>query len=120
MTIVEFLEARLAEDELMASAAIDGAADWHVFYTYRDVKDGDGHYVVLADSRYPTVGQAAHIARHSPARVLRQCEAARAVIADFLRLDALGDLPGRSATETTLRQLAFAYSDHADFERAWV
>ena len=120
MTIVEFLEARLAEHELTANAAIDRAGDWHALYTYRDVKDGDGHYVVLADSRYPTVGQAAHIARHSPARVLRQCEAARAVIADFLRLDALGDLPGRSATETTLRQLAFAYSDHADFERAWV
>jgi Family of unknown function (DUF6221) len=120
MTLVEFLEARLAEDELTATAAIEGAADWHALYTYRDVKDGDGHYVVLVDSRYPTVAQAAHIARHIPARVLRQCAAARAVIADFLRLDALGDLPGRSATEAFLRQLAFAYSDHADFDRPWV
>lgn len=53
MTLVEFLEARLAEDELTAKAAVDGAADWHAPYTYRDVKDGEGHYVVLADSRYP-------------------------------------------------------------------
>jgi hypothetical protein len=119
MNIVEFLEARLAEDELTATAAIDGTADWHVLYTYRDVKDGEGHYVVLADSRYPTVGQAAHIGRHSPARVLRQCEAVRSVIADLLRLDALGDVPGRSATEASLRQLALAYSDHADFNQAW-
>lgn len=119
MTIVEFLEARLDEDELTAHTAIDGTADWHALYSYRDVKDGDGHYVVLADSRYPTVGQAAHIARHSPARILRQCEAARAVIAEFLRLDALGDLPGRSAREDALRQLASVHSDHADFDQAW-
>jgi hypothetical protein len=119
MTIVEFLEARLAEDELTADAAVEGDADWYVLYTYRDIRDADGQYVVLADSRFPTVGQAAHIARHSPARVLRQCEAARAIIADFLRLDALGDLPGRSATEASLRQLASAYSDHIDFDPAW-
>ena len=119
MTIVEFLEARLAEDEMTANAAIEDAADWHVLYSYRDIKDGDGHYVVLADSNYPTVGQAAHIARHDPARVLRQCEAARAVIAEFLRLDALGDLPGRSATENSLKQLASVHRDHPDFDPTW-
>lgn len=119
MTVVDFLEARLAEDELTAQAAIEGDASWHALYTYRDVKDSDGHYVVLADDRLPTMGQAAHIARHHPARVLRQCEAVRAVIADFLRLDALGDLAGRSATETSLKQLAFPYRDHPDFDPTW-
>lgn len=120
MTLVEFLEARLAEDELIANAAIDGADDWHVLYTYRDIKDGDGRYVVLADSRYPTVGQAAHIARHGPARILRQCEAARALIAELLRLEALGDLTGLGATENALKQLASVHFDHPDFDRAWV
>lgn len=119
MTIVEFLEARLAEDELTANAAIEVASDWHALYSYRDVKDGNGQYVVLADSRYPSVGQAAHIARHNPARVLRQCEAARAIIAEYLRLDALGDLAGLSAAESSLRQLASVHSDHADFEPTW-
>jgi hypothetical protein len=51
--------------------------------------------------------------------VLRQCEAVRAIIAELLRLDVLGDLPGRTATESSLRQLAFAYADHADFDQAW-
>ena len=119
MTLTEFLEARLAEDELTAQAAIDGAAEWHALYAYRDVKDGDGHYVVLADSRYPTAEQAAHIALNSPARVLRQCEAARAVIAQFLRLDALGDVAGRIATSDALRQLARVHADHPDFDSAW-
>jgi hypothetical protein len=120
MTIVEFLEARLAEDELTANAAIEGAADWHALYAYRDVKDDDGHYVVLADSRHPTVGQAAHIARHSPARILRQCEAARAVIAEFLRHDVLDDVPGRSAVEVALRHLVSVHCDHTDFDPSWV
>ena len=32
MTVVEFLEARLAEDELTANVAIDGSPEWHVLY----------------------------------------------------------------------------------------
>ena len=71
MTVVEFLEARVAEDELTAQAAVDGSPSWRVFYDYRDVKDADGHYVVQADGSYPSAEQAAHIARHDPARVLR-------------------------------------------------
>lgn len=86
MTLLEFLEARLTEDELVASAATEGTANWHVLYSYRDVKDGDGHYVVLADSRYPTTGQAAHIAWHSPALILRQCEVGRALMPSFCAL----------------------------------
>jgi hypothetical protein len=120
MTLVEFLEERLAEDELIANAAIDSAADWHVLYSYRDVRDSDGSYVILADSRYPTAGQAAHIARHSPARILRQCEGARALIAEYLRFDALDDLPGRSATENALKRLAAVHFDHPDFDQTWI
>jgi len=119
MTLVDFLDARLAEDELTANTAIEGPPDWHAIYSYRDVKDGEGHYVILADRHSPTVGQAAHIARHSPARVLRHCEAVRALMAEFLRLEALGDLPGRSATEEALKRLASVYSDHADFDQNW-
>ena len=66
MTVVEFLEARVAEDELTATAAVEGSPVWHAFYDYRDVKDGDGHYVVQADSLRPSVEQAAHIARQRP------------------------------------------------------
>lgn len=119
MTIIEFLEARISEDELAAHAAIDTIPDWLAHYDYRDVKDADGHYVVQADSRYPSTAQAAHIARHDPARVLRECDARRRIIADFLRRDALGDLLGRSAVEESLRVLAGVYSGHPDFNHAW-
>jgi hypothetical protein len=120
MTLAEFLEARLAEDELTAEAATEGADDWHVLYGYRDIRDSDGRYVVLADSRYPTAAQAAHIARHDPARILRQCEAARAVIAELLHLEAVGDTGGYRATEATLRQLVWVHRDHRDFDQSWI
>jgi hypothetical protein len=119
MTIVEFLEARLAEDELIAHAAVDVSPDWQAHYDFRDVKDTDGHFVVQADSLSPTLEQAAHIARHDPARVLRECEAKRAIIAEFLRRDAVGDLPGRSAAEDILKAIASAYSGHEDYDPAW-
>jgi hypothetical protein len=119
MTLVDFLAARIAEDELIATAAIEGSPDWQAFYAYRDVRDGDGLYVVLADSQCPSVEQAAHIARHSPARVLHQCEAARVIIADFLRLEAIGDLAGRSVAEGVLRQLACVHAEHRDFDPEW-
>jgi hypothetical protein len=119
MTIVEFLEARLTEDELTAQAAIEGSPVWRAHYDYRDVKDADGHFVVLADSRYPTAEQAAHIARHDPARVLRDCEIKRALIAEFLRLDVLGDVAGRRALEETLKTISSAYSHHPDYDQAW-
>ena len=119
MTIVEFLEARLTEDELTAYAAADASPEWQAFYDYRDVKDVDGHFVVEADSQHPTTAQAAHIARHSPARALRECEAKRAIIADFLRRDALGDLPGRSAVEDALKVICTVYSRHQDYDPAW-
>ena len=119
MTIVEFLEARFAEDELVAHAAIEVSAGLQVHYDYRDVKDLDGHFVVQADTHHPTTGQAAHIARQSPARVLRECEAKRAIIADYLRRDALGDMAGRGAVEEALRAIAAVYCDHPDYAGSW-
>ena len=57
---------------------------------------------------------------YNPARILRQCEATRAIIAEYLHLDALGDLSGRSAAENALRQLAMVYADHPDFAQDWI
>lgn len=112
MTLVEFLQARLAEDELTALAAVDGSPQWHNSHLYRDVKDEHGHYVIQADSRHPSVEQAAHIARHGPARVLAEVDAKRAVIADYLRHDATGDLRARGIIEDILRSMCAVYTEH--------
>jgi hypothetical protein len=41
------------------------------------------------------------------------------VIAEFLRLGALGDLAGSAVAESALRQLAAVHCDHADFDPSW-
>jgi hypothetical protein len=119
LTLLEFLQARLTEDELTALAAVDGSPSWRSSLTFRDVKDEDGRYVVEADRQHPSVEQAAHIARHCPARVLAEVEAKRLVIADYLRTDATGDLLGRDIVESLLRQMSSVYADHPDFNPAW-
>ena len=75
---------------------------------------------MLAETQCPTLEQAAHIARHSPARILRQCEATPVVIAEFLRLGALGDLAGSAVAKAALTQLAAVHCDPADFDQSWV
>jgi len=119
MTLVEFLQARLAEDELIALAAVDGSPQWRSSYDYRDVKDEQGHYVIQADSRHPNLQQTAHIARHCPARVLADVEAKRDVIAAYLRHDATGDLLERGVVEDTLRSLCSVYAGHPDYNPSW-
>jgi hypothetical protein len=119
MTLVEFLQARLGEDELIALAAIDGAPRWQTHYDYRDVKDEEGHYIIQADPQYPSLEQAAHIARHSPARVLRGVEAKRLVIADYLHREAAGDVLERAAVEYILKALCLEYCEHPDYNPSW-
>jgi hypothetical protein len=119
VTLLEFVQARVTEDELTALAAIEGSPRWHSSLAFRDVKDEHGRYVVEADRHHPTVEQAAHIARHSPARVLLDVEVKRLVIADYLRLDAAGDLLERGVLESVLRHLASAYADHPDYNPSW-
>ncbi|MFE3281265.1 DUF6221 family protein [Nocardia sp. NPDC059239] len=99
MTIEEFLEARIAENEAIARAALrhptkynretrdheragtdDGV--WHID-SYTDPDDECtvvGAAMTIYDEGGHTAEQATHIARHDPARVLRQCAALRRVL----------------------------------------
>lgn len=118
MTITEFLEARVAEDEAVARAATPGPWEWgpetdewsdcgpnlETVAKLPPYPDGSvspvgsvigawGHdaWGVSVDD-----GDKAHIARHDPARVLAECAAKRAIIRGHRRVadlyeDALGD-----------------------------
>jgi len=145
VTIEEFIEARIAEDERIARAAA-GAA-W--------VAEADIPRSILVSSvakaenkqmfgRLGYVGSAEHeeyrqhIVRHDPARVLRQCAALRRIVdAEVENLAAFdGEFGcGHSATNIrigrcregsgvleesgVLRALAAIWSDHVDYQQDW-
>jgi hypothetical protein len=102
MTIDEFLDARIAEDEAAAEAAIDG--HFEASFPWTDVD-------VLR-----------HIERWSSARVLTECAAKRAIVR---QLKSAMDDPwtyefmARDLAEETLFMMARPWAEHPDFSPAW-
>lgn len=145
MTIVEFLRARLDEDEVAAKAAIDPSRpgthwEWEApdeggdpesprwlrtveeFPTTSGVGDLPG-FPLGYDCKATPSAAMDHIARHDPARVLREIAAKRALIADYQRYEAErrrmmnGWAP--STESPVIKAFAAVYSDHPDFDPAW-
>lgn len=121
MTLVEFLRARLDEDERLALLAAGPIGDhWQA----------DGAMVF---AKHPTdaivdyAGQAAgHIARHDPARVLAEVEAKRRIVDLHAREhECVGSDGGRTANDAgewpcqTLRLHGLPYADHPDYDESW-
>ncbi|WP_346266116.1 DUF6221 family protein, partial [Glycomyces rutgersensis] len=87
--LIDFLNARLAEDEAVAQAATPGPwnddggcisnADYQIT-DYGAYTKADGEPEEWEPQRQRA--DSAHIARHDPARVLREVTAKRAIIAD--------------------------------------
>ena len=143
VTLEEFLAARLDEDEATAKAAAKvepedketsgwyGHAQWVAKYgTVVDACDDD--YAMMIES---TDEVCAHIARHDPARVLREVEAKRRRLERYLGQSGY-DLPDgvqegrdpderesdqavKDALEQEVREDAAVYSDHPDYDEAW-
>jgi hypothetical protein len=133
--LVEFLEARITEDEAAAKAC--SAAAWSI----RDEPDEhlwvDGLSIHAADSNWDAciaVADAEHAVRHDPARILAECAAKRAIIkqADEATSDryawigeyCVGDKERAEAYATDpgkliLEALAAVYSDHPDYQQEW-
>lgn len=127
MDLVEFLRARLDEDEQAARAAsgghLTGAGDWSF-----GPGNADGVHTAAGTpvTRFTWPYEGEHIARHDPARVLRDIETKRAIVdryeqaeqrADARLHDGLSselddEVAERLALEWVVRQLATAYADH--------
>jgi hypothetical protein len=129
MTLTEFLAARLDEDEATALATSNGGK-WHLD-SEGNVQEVDTHG---AGAAYVAVGpyaaglneeDAAHIVRHDPARVLREVEAGRKILAEWQdnELERPGDITYTDGLADglglTVYYLACAWSDHPDFDEAW-
>lgn len=96
MTIVEFLLARIAEDEADANAEDEDYYHTSLLPTY----DSD------------------HQARWHTDRVRAECAAKRAIVDHFDDPD-YDSYPLNEAKRTTLRTLATVYADHPDYRQEW-
>lgn len=113
--LVQFLRDRIADDQRIAAAARgQGEGRWRHETGYHSgrVEDERGETVVY-DEGAPLEEEAAHIARHDPARVLRDTEARRGI------LDTLQEEGGDRMFADIFRLLALSYTDHPDYDEAW-
>ncbi|MFF9561118.1 DUF6221 family protein [Streptomyces albus] len=109
MTIVEFLEARLTEDEAIARA------------TYFDDVNGFGYAWPNAKGEVRS-NELVHSRRHDPARVLREVAAKRAIMAEHgIDQDPCDahDAMYESAPCDVILNLAAIYLDHPDDQAEW-
>jgi hypothetical protein len=158
MDINEFLEARIAEDEAAAEEATSGPWEWtaetsewgdcgpnlETVAKLPPYPDGSASPVTMVigswghDANGISIedGDKAHIVRHDPARVLAECAAKRAIMAEHGLYDhstkdycetcvdwwksELGEGPPPVAWPCpTLRAVAAVYKDHPDYQQAW-
>lgn len=122
MDLVEFLTARLDEDEHAARAATPGP--WAVDdESYAEAVRAEDVAVVAGGrwggeaSVFESTADALHIARHDPARVLAEVDAKRQLLAWVLRWPMRPHPP--SSVDGVLELLALPYADHPDYDEAW-
>lgn len=133
--LVRFIEARLAEDEETAHRAGAEHPDWAYDRETFAVRSGASWQWVA--SRANPGGDmplsdvdVAHIARHDPARVLREVDAKRRILAEVVAM--IDDMDrelenefghgGRVTTgksDLLLKLLAVPYESHPAYDPAW-
>ena len=124
MTLTEFLLARIAEDEAVARAATPGP--WRVCAEGSEgsriapeggTKRERSRFLGIMNGRVqPEDGRnAAHIARHDPARVLAECAAKRRIVEGMQPFGPIDDINA----EEIFALLALPYADHPDYRQEW-
>lgn len=130
MTITEFLEARIAEDEEVAMDAVDGDDDdgvWHVGPSFGGGSEQvKGKGILIYGEGGHTEDQAAHIAAWDPARVLAECAAKRWVLDTLQGYEPGSEWHGEedmgrrgNNAAGAVRKMAAVYSDHPDYDKDW-
>jgi hypothetical protein len=107
--LVQFLRARLAEDEAIATAVLRNAgrgSDWWDAST-------------LMERAQLSRAEAEHIAAHGPSRVLADVNAKRRLIDEAIDADEPGEYWNSEPRDWVLRFLAVAYAEHPDYSQAW-
>jgi hypothetical protein len=121
--LVEFLRARLDDDEAYARNAFgdhnDADPEWREIWS--------GELSLCADDRETVITGDSQVSRFmerfDPARVLREVEAKRQIISEYERYAAerRRAMNGWDNSEPSLiiKALAAVYADHPDYQQAW-
>jgi hypothetical protein len=115
VTLVEFLRARLDEDEQVASMAAGPIGHRWQPNPAGGLSGRDGPMRVHLEDRQCLP----HIARHDPARVLAEVAAKRAIVKEFEVAQSEYPSAYAGGLETAVRFLATVYADHPDYDPAW-
>lgn len=140
LSIVDFLNARLAEDEAAAQAARDLMDEpWKIIPEGPEEENYGGEFRVsngVTIAGRVEEAKAVHIARYDPARVLREVTAKRAILEDHRIVKADVDTEdfdfgcercyfnrdegvAGCGYCPTLKALAAIYSDHESYREEW-
>ncbi|MBM4819735.1 DUF6221 family protein [Streptomyces actuosus] len=135
---MEFLRARFDEDERIARRTTE-RQPYDEWDAVGDDREGDAarkYWSVAKIARMEPIPAArdlaVHIARHDPARVLREIDAKRQIVAQYVEHERLDretfDAEGqharslvslRAAYLDAVRELATVYADHPDYRKEW-
>jgi len=127
--LIAFIRARLDEDDA-AARELAGWPHWHHTHAVtahgpiiliaagEDDEEDDEIDVASVERDLPEAAE--HIARHDPARVLREVEAKRNVLSIIgssrNQYDGIDD----GVADELLKAIASAWSDHPDYRAKWV
>jgi len=122
--LVQFLRARLDEDERIAQGHQQWSPSWHQDDCVNEIRDDENAGTVATVYR---LGDRTHIARHDPARVLAEVDAKRRIVDSYERATEnrhahLGDLASAGAflaLHGAVKSLALPYADHPDYRPEW-
>lgn len=133
--LAAWLTAQLDADERIARAATAGPWSVDDVSCAEAIYGPDGWTTVVAGGRwggeasvFESTEDAIHIAEHDPARVLREVEAKRGLLAEHTPRDgrcrvcaahANGQWTRFRAPCTTLRLLALPYADRPGYQEGW-
>lgn len=123
--LVEWLRAQLNEDEAAAEACLPlhlrvgrfrgkEVPRWRITKSGRGIIDEDGG-TLRAQQIFPA--EAEHVIRHDPARVLREIDAKRRIIAEAAEYEP--GISGYAEMHAVLRLLALPYADRPGFREEW-
>jgi hypothetical protein len=126
--LIAFLRAQLDEDERIARAVEDRSAPWDGQWMADGnsaVRTLNGHVLFYRHDSGPLEpGLVDHVVRHDPARVLREIDAKRRILAEHALNGWVCDTCDNGEVEQvfpcrTLRLLALPYADRPGYLDSW-